>query len=138
MEKRINREYKSTLFVLVFGNRKENLLDLVNAVNGTAYKDPEEIEYTTPTATGLFRPPEERPSFLIDKTMASTSTSPVPPQLTSQCGCCTTIPISSGNCSTEKRSTAGSRCRSRFHSSLFSTTGRMSWMRRPFCTFGSV
>ena len=47
MEKRINREYKSTLFVLVFGNRKENLLDLVNAVNGTAYKDPEEIEYTT-------------------------------------------------------------------------------------------
>ena len=54
MEKRINREYKSTLFVLVFGNRKENLLDLVNAVNGTAYKDPEETNIPRSTATGAF------------------------------------------------------------------------------------
>ena len=70
MEKRINREYKSTLFVLVFGNHKENLLDLVNAVNGTAYKDPEEIEYTTlDSDRGFFVRLKNDLSFLIDKTM---------------------------------------------------------------------
>ena len=70
MEKRINREYKSTLFVLVFGNRKENLLDLVNAVNGTAYTDPEEIEYTTlDSDRGFFVRLKNDLSFLIDKTM---------------------------------------------------------------------
>lgn len=70
MEKRINREYKSTLFVLVFGNHKENLLDLVNAVNGTAYRDPEEIEYTTlDSDRGFFVRLKNDLSFLIDKTM---------------------------------------------------------------------
>ena len=70
MEKRINREYKSTLFVLVFGSRKENLLDLVNAVNVTAYKDPEEIEYTTlDSDRGFFVRLKNDLSFLIDKTM---------------------------------------------------------------------
>lgn len=47
METRMNREYKSTLFALIFGENKKDLLDLFNAVNGTAYTDAEEIEYTT-------------------------------------------------------------------------------------------
>ena len=47
MEKYYNREYKATLFSLIFGENKENLLDLFNALNGTSYGNAEEIEYTT-------------------------------------------------------------------------------------------
>ena len=47
MEKHYNREYKATLFSLIFGENKENLLDLFNALNGTSYGNAEEIEYTT-------------------------------------------------------------------------------------------
>ncbi|MDO5131383.1 MAG: transposase [Eubacteriales bacterium] len=70
MEKRINREYKSTLFVLVFGNRKEDLLDLFNAVKGTSYKNPDEIKYTTlESDRGFFVRLKNDLSFLIDRTM---------------------------------------------------------------------
>lgn len=41
-----NREYKSTLFVMCF-KKKEDLLDLYNAVNGTDYQDPNDLEITT-------------------------------------------------------------------------------------------
>ena len=41
-----NREYKSTLFVMCF-KKKEDLLELYNAVNGTDYQDPEDLEITT-------------------------------------------------------------------------------------------
>lgn len=39
----INKEYKDRLFKLIF-LEKENLLELYNAVNGTEYDNPEEIE----------------------------------------------------------------------------------------------
>ncbi|RKJ62927.1 hypothetical protein [Roseburia sp. 1XD42-69] len=38
--------YKDTVFRMVFKD-KENLLSLYNAVNGTDYKNPEELEITT-------------------------------------------------------------------------------------------
>ena len=42
----MQRNYKDTIFRMIFKD-KENLLSLYNAVNGTAYKDPEELEITT-------------------------------------------------------------------------------------------
>lgn len=41
-----NRNYKDSLFGMVFKN-KEDLLELYNAVNGTAYTNPEELEINT-------------------------------------------------------------------------------------------
>lgn len=40
------KNYKDTVFRMVFKN-KENLLSLYNAVNGTNYKNPEELKITT-------------------------------------------------------------------------------------------
>ncbi len=42
----INREHKSTLFALVFSDAKD-ALSLYNAMNGTAYDDPGELEFNT-------------------------------------------------------------------------------------------
>ena len=41
-----NRNYKDTVFRMIFSDRK-NLLSLYNAVNGTSYKNPEELEIVT-------------------------------------------------------------------------------------------
>lgn len=41
-----NRQYKDTVFRMLFSEKKE-LLSLYNAVNGTGYDDPEELEITT-------------------------------------------------------------------------------------------
>ena len=49
MGKKANREHKDRLFCFIFG-RAENrawTLSLYNAMNGTAYSDPDEIEITT-------------------------------------------------------------------------------------------
>ena len=43
---RIRRKYKDRLFQKVFEDKKD-LLDLYNAVNGTSYTNPEELEITT-------------------------------------------------------------------------------------------
>ena len=43
---RANRKYKDTVFRMLFSNKK-NLLSLYNAVRGTAYKDPEQLEIVT-------------------------------------------------------------------------------------------
>ena len=60
----------STLFVLVFGNRKEDLLELFNAVNNTSYQNAEEIEYNTlDSDRGFFVRLKNDLSFLIDRTM---------------------------------------------------------------------
>lgn len=42
----INREYRSSVFAMLFNDKKE-LLSLYNAVNGTAYTDEEEITINT-------------------------------------------------------------------------------------------
>ena len=46
MEKMINRNYKDTLFRFIFREKAE-LLSLYNAVNGSSYDNPEELEVTT-------------------------------------------------------------------------------------------
>jgi len=43
---RTNREYKSTLFVMAFSEKKD-LLSLFNAMNGTNYDNPDDLEITT-------------------------------------------------------------------------------------------
>lgn len=45
-EVNVNREYKSRLFVKLFSDKKE-LLDLYNAVNGTEYDNPDDIDLNT-------------------------------------------------------------------------------------------
>ena len=45
----INRQYKDRLFKFLFGNpeHRDWTLSLYNAVNGTAYEDPDDITFTT-------------------------------------------------------------------------------------------
>ena len=43
---RVHRNYKDGLFRLLF-SKKEDALELYNALNGSSYKDPELIEITT-------------------------------------------------------------------------------------------
>ena len=45
-EIQVNRQYKDRLFKLVF-KKKEDLLQLYNAINGTEYDNPEDIEVNT-------------------------------------------------------------------------------------------
>lgn len=42
-----NRRLKDTLFRKLFGEDKETALSLYNAVNGTSYSNPEDLEFTT-------------------------------------------------------------------------------------------
>ena len=49
----LNREYKDSLFRLIFSEKKD-LLDLYNALNGTSYSDPEELEVNTLTGDTLY------------------------------------------------------------------------------------
>ena len=71
MERQFNREYKSTLFSLIYGENKEDLLDLFNAVNGTSHKDAKEIEYTTlESDRGFFLRLKNDLSFIIDRTLS--------------------------------------------------------------------
>ena len=42
----VNRNYKDTIFRMLFSDR-ENLLSLYNAINGTSYENPEELEIVT-------------------------------------------------------------------------------------------
>ncbi len=43
---RVRRNYKDHLFIKLFHD-KENLLELYNALNGTDYKNPEDLVITT-------------------------------------------------------------------------------------------
>ena len=42
----VNFTYKARIFEMLYSDKKE-LLDLYNAVNGTNYKDPEQLEINT-------------------------------------------------------------------------------------------
>ena len=46
MKKQLNKKYKDRVFRIVFHD-KESLLELYNAVNGTQYEDPDELEIHT-------------------------------------------------------------------------------------------
>lgn len=62
-----NRKYKDTLFRMVF-KEKKYLLDLYNAVNGTEYDNPEELEINT-LENVLYISMKNDVSFMIDGTM---------------------------------------------------------------------
>ena len=59
-----DRKYKDRLFRLVFSDKKD-LLDLYNAVNGTDYDNPEELEVNT-LENVLYLSMKNDLSFLID------------------------------------------------------------------------
>ena len=61
---KVNPKYKDRLFCLLFGNR-ENILSLYNALNGTQYANPEDIEITT-IEDAVYIKMKNDVSFLID------------------------------------------------------------------------
>lgn len=67
-EQNLNREYKSRLFSMVFGRKKE-LLELYNAVNGTNYDDPELLEINT-LKNAIYLAMHNDISFLINFRMS--------------------------------------------------------------------
>ena len=62
-----NRNYKDTVFRMLFSDRK-NLLSLYNAVNGTSYKNPEELEIVT-LENAIYMSMKNDLSFIIDSNM---------------------------------------------------------------------
>ncbi len=62
-----NRKYKDTLFRMVFKEKKD-LLKLYNAINGTDYDDPEDLEINT-LENVLYISMKNDVSFMIDGTM---------------------------------------------------------------------
>lgn len=63
-----NREYKAGLFAFIF-HRKEDLLSLYNAVNGSDYTDPDELEIYTMEGF-IYMGMKNDLSFLIDSKLA--------------------------------------------------------------------
>ena len=59
-----NRTYKSSVFVMVFQEKKE-LLELYNAVSGKHYEDPEELEINT-LENAIYMSIKNDLSFIID------------------------------------------------------------------------
>ena len=67
----INREYRDRLFKFIFGNpeNKEWTLSLYNAMNGTDYKDPEAITFTT-LENAVYMNMKNDVSFIVADTMS--------------------------------------------------------------------
>ncbi|WP_330581459.1 hypothetical protein [Murimonas intestini] len=64
----INRIYKSRLFEMIFSSKRE-LLELYNAVNGTSYENPEELEVNT-LENAIYMSMRNDLSFIIDSRLA--------------------------------------------------------------------
>ena len=60
----VRRDYKARLFEMIF-REKENLLGLYNAVNGTHYSDPNELEINT-LENAIYLSMHNDVSFIID------------------------------------------------------------------------
>ena len=61
---RANRKYKDTVFRMLFSD-KENLLSLYNAVNGTTYENPDELEIVT-LENAIYMSMKNDLAFIID------------------------------------------------------------------------
>ena len=59
-----NKKYKDTVFRMLFSDRK-NLLSLYNAINGTGYEDPEELEIVT-LESAIYMGMKNDLAFIID------------------------------------------------------------------------
>ena len=60
----VNRQYKDRLFRMVF-SRKEDLLSLYNAINGTSYSNPDDLEVAT-LENALYLSMKNDMAFLLD------------------------------------------------------------------------
>lgn len=60
----VNRQYKDRLFRMVF-SRKEDLLSLYNAINGTSYSNPDDLEVAT-LENALYLSMKNDLAFLLD------------------------------------------------------------------------
>lgn len=60
----VNRNYKDTIFRMLFSDR-ENLLSLYNAINGTSYDNPEELEIVT-LENAIYMGMKNDLAFIID------------------------------------------------------------------------
>ena len=63
-ETTVNRTFKSTVFIMVFQDKK-NLLELYNAMTGKHYTDPEQLEINT-LENAVYMSMKNDLSFLID------------------------------------------------------------------------
>ena len=63
-ETTVNRTFKSTVFIMVFEDKK-NLLELYNAMTGKHYTDPEQLEINT-LENAVYMSMKNDQSFLID------------------------------------------------------------------------
>ena len=70
-EEKVNREYKSSIFAILFGSEeyKQNLLDLYNALVGKNYTNLDDMSYTT-LEDAIYISVKNDVSFLIDGNMA--------------------------------------------------------------------
>ena len=68
---KINSKYKDRLFCLIFGDetKKQNIISLYNALNGTDYSDDEDIKVTT-IDDALYINMKNDVSFIIDSYMS--------------------------------------------------------------------
>ena len=66
--RRANRAYKDRLFIKIF-ERREDLLSLYNAVNGSDYQNPDELEITA-LDNAIYMRMKNDISFLIDGYMS--------------------------------------------------------------------
>ena len=68
--KETNRQYKDRLFKYIFGNpeKKEWALSLYNAMNGTNYTNPDELEFNT-IGEAVYMGMKNDVSFLISSEM---------------------------------------------------------------------
>lgn len=60
----VNFQYKARIFEMLYSEKQE-LLDLYNAVNGTAYKDPDELEINT-LENAIYMSMHNDVSFVVD------------------------------------------------------------------------
>ena len=63
-----NRNYKSSIFIMLF-SEKEKLLELYNAVRGTNYKDPDQLEINT-LENAIYMAIKNDLSFVIDSRLS--------------------------------------------------------------------
>ena len=67
-QENVNRQYKSRLFEMIYKDKKE-LLDLYNAVNETAYDNPDELEINT-LENAIYLSMHNDVSFVIDSRLS--------------------------------------------------------------------
>lgn len=66
--RKTNRQYKSSLFQYLFTRKKEDALSLYNAVNGSNYDNPEDLEFIA-LENVLFMKMKNDVSFIFDRTL---------------------------------------------------------------------